>query len=63
MSLDTFHRLEALTIRRFYLSRNVPACPKCGDPQVQLTDISQNPAAWKCRKCKTRFTFEPKESV
>lgn len=59
MSFAAFDKIEALTLRRFYLTRNAPICPKCSTPQVQLTDMYQNPAEWKCRMCKTRFTFEP----
>ena len=44
--------------RRMNLCRRAPACPRCGTKQVQLI----NPLAlarWKCRHCKTKWTYEP----
>lgn len=38
------------------LYKNAPVCPKCETNQVQLID-SNSPAEWRCRHCKTRFTF------
>lgn len=40
------------------LSRHAPRCFRCGDRQVQHTDINR-PAQWRCRICRYRFEFEP----
>jgi hypothetical protein len=51
-----------LADRRDHLCRNSPHCPKCRTQQVQLTRYNGSPAAWKCRYCKARFTYEPQAS-
>lgn len=50
--------LTDLITRREYICRNVPRCQACGDAQVQLMD-QHEPATWRCRVCKHRFSFEP----
>lgn len=52
--------LKELIDRREFVCRNVPRCPKCHDVQVQVTAYVDQPAQWKCRKCKHRFEHEPK---
>lgn len=47
------------TIRREFLSKNMPVCPDCTTRQVQLIDYRNKPAKWKCRHCQKVFTFEP----
>lgn len=32
-----------------------PKCPECGAEQVQLTDWSTDPTAWRCRECRHKF--------
>ena len=34
-------------------------CPACCSPQVQLVAYNKEPAEWKCRICKCKFTYEP----
>lgn len=46
--------------RRTWLCKNAPLCENCAHEQVQLIDSFVIPAEWKCRICKTKFTFEPK---
>jgi transposase-like protein len=48
-----------LTDRREHLSHHTPYCPRCGDEQIQLIGYSNVPAEWKCRRCKTKFLYEP----
>jgi ribosomal protein L37AE/L43A len=43
-----------------FLCMNVPQCEACNDNQVQLLDHHAQPAMWRCRKCKHRFTHEPR---
>jgi DNA-directed RNA polymerase subunit RPC12/RpoP len=45
--------------RREYLCKNSRTCPECSARQVQLINQFAIPAEWKCRRCKTKFKFEP----
>ena len=50
--------IDNLITRKEYICRNVPKCFVCDSEQVQL--LSQHePALWRCRTCKHRFTYEP----
>ena len=48
----------AVWAREDYLCTHAPRCLKCDTEQVQILDRNA-PAKWKCRECKTKFTFEP----
>ena len=54
----TVEEMERLITRREHIERNVPQCPCCAADQAQIMDHHE-PAVWRCRECKHRFTFEP----
>lgn len=56
---DWLYGALKLSERREFLCRNAPYCPKCKTAQVQLREWFHVPAEWKCRHCKTEFTYEP----
>lgn len=49
--------IDLALARRDRLYANIPRC-QCGSDQVQLISATP-PAAWRCRRCKTSWTFEP----
>lgn len=49
---------EDLITRQEYICRNSPRCHECRSFQVQLL-AQHEPAEWRCRQCKHKFTFEP----
>lgn len=56
--------LHATHTRRLHLSTHTPVCPDCDSLQVQLMAyIATTPAQWRCRRCRTHFTYEPAEAA
>lgn len=56
--------LKETVIRREWLVRNVPPCPSCSESrQIQLVDWLREPAEWRCRACKYRWTWEPEIEI
>ena len=45
--------------RREWLCKHVPTCPVCKEKQVQLLRWFIDPAVWKCRICKYKWSYEP----
>jgi tRNA(Ile2) C34 agmatinyltransferase TiaS len=52
-------QMRGILKRRDALYKLQPKCSECGSDQTQLMG-SQPPAKWRCRRCKYRFTLEPK---
>lgn len=58
--LDIAHMLQA---RRDFLTKAFhQKCPVCRSNQIQLWNQNMF-AAWKCRECNHKFTFEPIRQV
>jgi hypothetical protein len=50
--------IKSILVRQDLSYRNFPRCPACGAEEVQIMRHEQ-PAEWRCRECRHRFTFEP----
>lgn len=56
--MSTFvERLIQNSKRREQVSKAMTPCPVCGTKQVQLVAWLTETPAWKCRRCKARWTI------
>lgn len=63
MNEEALAQFRANVIRREMLAASRVPCPNCGEFfQIQLREWLSIPAKWKCRICKHKWTFEPKQN-
>ena len=59
MDMANRDTLQRIAKRQRFLQLRAPRCQFCAHDQVQLVHATKPPAEWRCRICKTRFTYEP----